>query len=427
MDFKKIKIKALSKQALSKLRRGLPARIMEGEGMQIAVMPHQYSNIERAFMKSKGVNVTLSAPEVDANMASEIGGEGIFGKKADKFFEKKGIKKAIYSAGTALKPLAMASIDAAAAAATAYGVPAPLVALAQKETKGYIDDPDSYQTKKGQNALLKRVGTTALELGEPYLAEAGIDVQKVKEAGKLAQELKRSARKGKSSMTAESLKVDSEEAFLSLLQKYMDRLETPVAPAVAAVQRVSRAAPPSTNPWDLVDSDGIIGNGMIQDIRKGLRKGVVDGKGIKKGLKKGVSIVRKGIKDTKDMVRQEYKDTKDMVRQEYDDAEEMARQQYDDASRVVGMGVVQDIRKGLRHGIGGMGLYAGAASGRGLGMGLYAGGMIGEGSLLKDIGKKFVNQSRAIVGTGHPSLLSQNLDANFLMSNQFPPAYQRRK
>jgi hypothetical protein len=91
------------------------------------------------------------------------------------------------------------------------------------------------------------------------------------------------------------------------------------------------------------------------------------------------------------------------------------------------MGVVQDIRKGLRHGVGGMGLYAGAASGRGLGMGLYAGGMIGEGSLLKDIGKRFVNQSRAIVGTGHPGLSSQNEDANFLMSNQFPPAYQRRK
>ena len=421
MDFKKIRIKALSKQALSKLRRGLPTRIMEGEGMQIAVMPHQYSNIERAFMKSKGVNVTLSAPEVDANMVSEISGEGIFGKKADKYMEKKGIKKAIYSVGTALKPLAMASIDAAAAAATAYGVPAPLVALAQNETKGYIDDPDSYQTKKGQNALLKRVGTTALDLGEPYLAEAGIDVQKVKEAGKLAQELKR---KGKSSITPETLKVDSEEAFLSLLQKYMDRLETPVAPAAAAVQRVSRAAPPSTNPWDLIDKDGIIGNGMIQNIRKGLRKGVVDGMGIKKGLKKGL---RKGIKNTKDMVKQEYDNTKDMVKQEYDDAEEMVRQQYDDASRVVGMGVVQDIRKGLRHGIGGMGLYAGAASGRGLGMGLYAGGMIGESSLLKDIGKRFVNQSRAIIGTGHPGLLSQNLDANFLMSNQMPPAYQRRK
>ena len=204
----------------------------------------------------------------------------------------------------------------------------------------------------------------------------------------------------------------------------MDRLETPVAPAAAAVQRVSRAAPPSTNPWDLIDKDGIIGNGMIQNIRKGLRKGVVDGMGIKKGLKKGL---RKGIKNTKDMVKQEYDNTKDMVKQEYDDAEEMVRQQYDDASRVVGMGVVQDIRKGLRHGIGGMGLYAGAASGRGLGMGLYAGGMIGESSLLKDIGKRFVNQSRAIIGTGHPGLLSQNLDANFLMSNQMPPAYQRRK
>jgi len=340
-------IKALSKQALSKLKRGLPARVMAGEGMQLVVMPHQFSAISRAFIKNKGMNVALSPPEVEANMVDEISGEGIFGKKADKFFEKKGIKKVIYKTGAALKPLAMEAIDAAASAAEAYGVPAPLIDLVKKETKGYIDKPEDYQTKKGQRALLKRTGKVAGEVATPYLEDAGVDMQQVKDAAKLARELKKGAKSSGPPMTAASLKGDAEEAFLSTLQTYMDK------------RTASKSAPQSTNPWDLVDKDGIIGNGVIQDIRKTLR---------------------------------------------------------------------------TRGDIGGMGLYAGASSGRGLGMGLYAGGcmggcMGGEGfkTDLRDMGKRFVNSGRKMVGTGHPSLESQNLDANFFMQNQYPPSYQRRR
>jgi hypothetical protein len=338
MDFKKISIKALSKQALSKLKRGLPARIMKGEGMQLVVMPHQFDAVGKAFLKNKGMNVTLSAPEVDANTVAEIGGEGIFGKRADKAMKKAGVKKLIYKTGAALKPLAMEAIDAAGAAAAAYGVPPSVIALATKETKGYIDRPEDYQTKKGQNALLKRTGKVAMEVGSPYLAEAGIDVQQVKDAAKLAREIKKASKSGGPAVSSASLKADTEDAFLSTLQAYMD-------------QRAAKSAPVrSTNPLDLVDEDGIIGNGLIQDIRKSLRR------------------------------------------------------------------------------VGGVGLYAGAASGRGIGMGLYAGGMCGEGikSALHDGSKKFVNQARSIIGSGHPALSSNNLDANFLASNQLPPAYQRR-
>jgi hypothetical protein len=329
----------LSKQALSKLKRGLPARVLEGTGMQLAIMPHQFDAVSKAFLKKKGMNVTLSAPEVEANTVAEIGGEGIFGKRADKAMKKAGVKKLIYKTGAALKPLAMEAIDAAGAAAAAYGVPPSVIALATKETKGYIDKPEDYQTKKGQNALLKRTGKVAMEVGSPYLAEAGIDVEQVKDAAKLARDMKKASKSGGPAVSSESLKGDAEEAFLSTLQAYMDK-------------RAASTAPRPTNPMDMGDQDGIIGNGLMQDIRKTLRQ---------------------------------------------------------------------------NKGLGGMGLYAGAPSGRGIGMGLYAGGMIGEGSLLKDIGKRFVNQSRAIVGTGHPSLESQNLDANFLRSNQYPPAYQRRK
>lgn len=265
MGFKKIGIKQLSHQAMSKLRRGLPARVMAGEGMQIAVMPHQFDLMSRAFIKNKGINLSLSSPEVEANA---IEGEGIFGKKVDKFMEKKGIKKAVYSVGTALKPLAMEAIDAAAMAATAYGVPAPLVALAQKETKGYIDNPDEYQTKKGQNALLKRVGSTATEVASPYLEEAGIDVKQVKDAAKLARDVKKMSKSTGPPMTKASLKGDAEEAFLSTLQAYMDS-RAPSAPAPQA-QRASTAPAQmqSSSPYDLMDRDGIIGNGLKESLRK---------------------------------------------------------------------------------------------------------------------------------------------------------------
>jgi hypothetical protein len=339
MEFKKLKIKALSKQALSKMKRGLPARLMAGEGMELIVMPHQFDKASRAFLKNKGINMALSVPEVEANTMTEMGGEGIFGKKADKFLEKKGIKKIVYKTGAALKPLAMEAIDAAATAATAYGVPPSVVALAQKETKGYIDNPDKYQTKKGQQALLKRVGKTATEVASPYLEEAGIDVQQVKDSVKLAKAMKKSAPGGAPAPSAASLKGDAEEAFLSTLQSYMDKRAASKAPQMQ-----------STNPYDLMDTDGIIGNGMYR------------------------------------------------------------------RSRSVPMRM------------GGVGLYAGA-QGRGLGMGLYSGyGMMGEGlkSRLQDIGKKYVNSGRSMVGMGHPALDSQALDANFAFRNQMPPAYQRK-
>lgn len=330
MEFRKIGIKKLSAQAMSKLRRGLPARVMAGEGMQIAVMPHQFDLMNRAFMKNKGLNLSLTAPEVEANA---VAGEGIFGKKADKFFEKKGIKKVIYKTGAALKPLAMEAIDQAATMATAYGVPPSVVALAQKETKGYLDNPDKYQTKKGQQALLKRVGSTALEAGSPYLEDAGIDVQQVKDAAKLAREMKKAAPRGAPAPSAASLKGDAEEAFLSTLQAYMDK------------RAAAKAPMQGTSPYDLMDRDGIIGNG----------------------------IFRKAMKMRSDMM--------------------------------------------------GNGLYAGSSSGRGLGAGMYTG--MGMVSHMKDVGKKYVNSGRKMVGAGHPALESQALDANFLSRTQMPPSYQR--
>jgi len=216
----------------------------------------------------------LSPPEVEANTMTEMEGEGIFGKRADKAMKKAGIKKLVYKTGAALKPLAMEAVDAAAMAAAAYGVPPSVISLAQKETKGYIDRPQDYQTKKGQQALLKRTGKVAEEVATPYLAEAGIDMQQVKDARKLAKAMKNAAPGGAPAPSAASLKGDAEEAFLSTLQAYMDK------------RAASKSAPQSTSPYDLMDTDGIIGNGMMQDIRKSLRQRV-GGNGLYAGASRG--------------------------------------------------------------------------------------------------------------------------------------------
>ena len=104
-DFKHFQVKKLSEQAMSKLRRGLPARLMEGTGTQLCVLPHQYDAISKSFLKKKGINVSLSPPEIAENQT--IDGGSIFGKRIDKALEKKqGLKSFLYNAGTALKPIA---------------------------------------------------------------------------------------------------------------------------------------------------------------------------------------------------------------------------------------------------------------------------------------------------------------------------------
>jgi hypothetical protein len=63
----------------------------------------------------------------------------------------------------------------------------------------------------------------------------------------------------------------------------------------------------------------------------------------------------------------------------------------------------------------GSGLYAGAASGRGLA------GM----PPARNISKKFVNLSKKLMGGELQALQSQAMDANFAFRNTLPPSYQR--
>ena len=182
---KKIDI-SVSPVQLRKLRKGGKVRVkppMEGCGFySLVVEPSRYDAMSRTFRKGMGKEISLSPAELDANMAME--GEGIFGKKFDKFLSKVGIKKEVYAMGDKLKePVkkairaiaekAPAALGAAGATlATAVGAPelAPAAMAAgkflgtkaknysKKHIEGYIDDPTSYQENPSKFADFKGVG-----------------------------------------------------------------------------------------------------------------------------------------------------------------------------------------------------------------------------------------------------------------------------
>lgn len=161
-----VSIDASPKQ-LSKLRNGHRVRIKQGTGFNVVVHPETFHVISRAFKKSKGVELKLSDEELDMNREiapeqhaalaeaqGEIVGQGIFGKKFDKFLAKKGIKKEAYALAREMKPGVKAGISAAlAAGGTALGavqpelIPfiAPGVLAANQLAYSYLDKPDTYQ------------------------------------------------------------------------------------------------------------------------------------------------------------------------------------------------------------------------------------------------------------------------------------------
>jgi len=88
-----IKVKMMSPAVMSRARNGHKVRMMrhmEGEGTQLVVRPDQYTQIEKAFLKNKGIQVALSPEEIMANRSVE--GSGIFGKKFDKGLKKVGVQ-----------------------------------------------------------------------------------------------------------------------------------------------------------------------------------------------------------------------------------------------------------------------------------------------------------------------------------------------
>jgi hypothetical protein len=292
---------------------------MKGEGTQLVVSPENYDAISRSFLKNKGIQVALSPTEIDANRVVE--GTGIFGKKVDKALKKAGVKKFAYKAAAALKPLAQETIDLGAQAAMmAAPQLAPAIMAAQSTAQQYLDDPKSLQGKKGLRELKKRAIDVGVEAAAPLAAEYGVDMK----------ELKAMMEAGSSSsapMTMASVRAKGEDAVLSRLQQMVD------------ARRASAPAAVSTDFYDQVDRDGIIGNGMRMKASKCLM-------------------------------------------------------------------------------CSGSGLYAGAASGRGM---ASMAGMPPK----KDISKKYVSVSRKLMGGELQALQSQAADANWAFRYTLPPSYQR--
>jgi len=163
----------VSPKQLSKLRNGHKVRVKKGTGFNVVVHPETYHVVSRAFKKSKGAELKLSDEELDMNreMApehhaalaeaqgdisgpEEMVGQGIFGRKFDKFLAKKGIKKEAYALAREMKPAVKAGISSAlTAGGAALGavqpelIPfiAPGVAAANKLAYSYLDNPDAYQ------------------------------------------------------------------------------------------------------------------------------------------------------------------------------------------------------------------------------------------------------------------------------------------
>lgn len=314
---KMIKVKMMSPAVMSRARNGHKVRLMQGEGTQLVVMPEQYTQIEKAFLKNKGIQVALSPAEIDANRSVE--GSGIFGKKVDKALKKAGVKKFVYKVGTAVKPLAMELIDKGAEAASMFAPElAPAISMAQSTAKQYLDKPSSLQGKKGVKELKKRALEAGAKAAAPLAAEYGIDVNEMKAMLESGSEVP---------MSKAEMRAKGEDAVLGKLQQLVDARRSKSAPA-----------PISTDLYGQFDTDGILGNGMRM---------------VKGG--KSCPMCRGG------------------------------------------------------------GLYAGAASGR---------GMPGMAPMRK-ISTKFVDLSRKLMGGQLQALESQAADANFAFRNTLPPQYQR--
>jgi len=312
-----IKVKMMSPAVMSRARNGHKVRLMQGEGTQLVVMPDQYTQIEKAFLKNKGIQVALSPTEIDANKMVE--GSGIFGKKFDKALKKGGVKKFVYKAASALKPLAMEMIDKGAEAASMFAPElAPAIMTAQSTAKQYLDKPSSLQGKKGIKELKRRALEAGAEAAAPLAAEYGIDVKEMRAMLESGSEVP---------MSRAEMRAKGEDAVLGKLQQMVDARRTRSAPT-----------PISTDLYSQFDSDGILGNGMR----------------MKKSCKSCPMCS-------------------------------------------------------------GSGLYAGAASGR---------GMPGMAPMRK-VSTKFVDLSRKLMGGQLQAIESQAADANFAFRNTLPPQYQR--
>jgi len=167
----------VSPKQMSKMRNGHKVRVkppMEGSGVNLIVHPENYNLLARAFKKGKGAEIVLTPPEIVANkeLAPQMQGNGIFGKKFDRAVKKvvgSTAQKAIYSGAKQLLPVAQSALTAGlTAGATALGglqpelIPFLIPATAGLSALGsdYLANPSKYQSKKNLSSLAQEYAKT---------------------------------------------------------------------------------------------------------------------------------------------------------------------------------------------------------------------------------------------------------------------------
>ena len=173
MSHHMVHIKASPKQ-LAKLRKGHKVRIspaMEGTGCNLLIDPDRFSVVSRTFNKGKGMEIQLTPQEILTNQEASphMEGTGIFGKRFDRFLERRGLRDVAYKIGDELKPAFKTAVLGGIAAGTAGlaglstfgsgGTLAPLAAYLPAAGAGaayyanqYIDNPDKFHNMFSSNA-----------------------------------------------------------------------------------------------------------------------------------------------------------------------------------------------------------------------------------------------------------------------------------
>lgn len=174
---------------LRKLRKGHPVRVKKGTGFNLLVNPTTYKLACRAFNKGKGSQITLSPEEIEMNRKAsispemhrqiaeemrkmtgempEIAGQGIFGKKFDKFLAKTGLNKITDPLGDVLKPLAKKGISAVAGMAKNLPITKAIpgaekvIGNVEEFATDYLDNPSKYNEGNRSEAF-KRIKSKVL-------------------------------------------------------------------------------------------------------------------------------------------------------------------------------------------------------------------------------------------------------------------------
>ena len=161
MPLHEISIQMPTKSQIAKMKKGLPFRISSGNGLKINVDTSRLKAIGNKFSKGKAHTMQF--------LEHEMGGNGIFGKKADDWMKKKGIKSAAYAVGDILKPLVKTAIDMGAGALTlAQPELAPFALAGASFANQYIDRPESFQP---QEIVKQHVNDKVNQAISPYTSQ----------------------------------------------------------------------------------------------------------------------------------------------------------------------------------------------------------------------------------------------------------------